>query len=189
MKINRLSTPSVFLVLLGISSVLSPSTRASQTVVIDFANIQRDPDGTEIRPFANVWGAWDKHVNILRGRGTYIKSASGKGGLGEDDPNADFDKCSAIEIAFVIGANNKSAGLSFYLEDKDGTKAIWNISFADMPPGREIRHRMDLNKPDYVESPGKTPGLNNKKIAVWQLRGDNNDPAVEVLVIKLLRAQ
>jgi hypothetical protein len=189
MKIPHFFALPAFVILLGISTGLSPSARASQTVLIDFSNIERDPDGTETRPFSNVWGDWDRHVNILHGRGTYIKAATGKGGLGEDDPTTDLDKCTAIEIVFVIGQSNKAAGLSFYLEDKDGTKMVWNISFADMPPGREIRHRMDLNKPDYVESPGKIPGLNNKKIAVWQLRGDNNDPAVEVLVIKLLRAQ
>jgi hypothetical protein len=189
MKIHHLSALPAFLMLLGISSLLSPSTRASQTVLIDFSNIQRDPDGTETRPFANVWGDWDRHNSILRGKGTYIKSPSGKGGLGEDDPAVDFDKCTAIEITFVIGQNNKSSGLSFYLEDKDGTKMTWNIPFADMPPAREIRHRMDFGKPDYVESPGKTPGLNNKKIAVWQLRGDDKAAPLEVLVIKLLRAQ
>jgi hypothetical protein len=189
MKIHHRFTLPAFLILLVISTALSPATRASQKVLIDFSHIERDPDETETRPFTNVWGDWDRHANIIEGRGTYIKAATGKGGLGEDNPSADFEKCTAIEIVFVIGTSNKAAGLSFYLEDKDGTKMTWNISFADMPSNREIRHRMDLSKPDYVESPGKTPGLNVNKIAVWQLRGDNNNPPVEVLVLKLLRAQ
>jgi hypothetical protein len=109
--------------------------------------------------------------------------------MGDNHADLDLGGLKVVELVLVIGNGNQATALSFFLEDKDGTGHAWNLPLTDKPHGQQIRYRLDLGKPDYVQAPGKTPGLNQKKIAVWQLRGDQTAPYVEVLALKLESAQ
>jgi hypothetical protein len=184
-------TPSRLLTVAAVAfaNFALPSLRASGETLIDFTYFPREPSGREVRPFEYAWGDWNNHVNNLRGKGTVIKSASGNGGIGENNPGADFEDAKVLELHFVIGSGNQARLLSFYLEDKDGTQVAWNIPLTDKPAGREIRQTFDLERPDYTQNAGAKPGLNLKKIKVWQIRGDNSPPGVEILLIKLSRVQ
>jgi hypothetical protein len=158
-------------------------------LLVNFADYRHDPDGTTMRPFEYAYGDWDKHVSAYRNQGTLVAAATGKGGMGDNHASLNLGGCPAVEMVLVVGNGNQAATLSLLLEDKDGTGHVWNLPLSDKPKGREVRYRLDLLKPDYVQAPGKTPGLNKSKIAVWQLRGDNESPRVEVLALKLVEAQ
>jgi hypothetical protein len=49
-----------------------------------------------------------------------------------------------------------------------------------------IRQHIDLAKCDNEAKPGSKPGLNLKKIDSWQIRGNWQDPKVEILLIKVI---
>ncbi len=149
---------------LSLACCALPSLRAAEETLIDFAHYPRESADQEIRPYEYAWGDWNNHVNNLRGKGTVIQGRSGKGGIGENRTGVDFAGSRVLELRYVVGNGNRAGTFSFYLEDKDGTKVAWNLSLADKPVGRELRQRIDLGKPDYTESAGKTPGLNLKKI-------------------------
>ena len=171
------------------SGLLCSLAHAANPTLIDFANYHRDPDGTTTRPYEYAYGDWEKCLSPFRNQGTSIKAPAGKGGMGDNHASLDLGSLKAVELVLVIGNGNLATSLSFLLEDKDGTGHAWNLALADKPRGREVRFRLELNKPDYVQAPGKIPGLNQKKITVWQLRGDQSAPRVDVLALKLVEAQ
>ena len=184
--------PNLALAVLLTNGVLCPLARAAgsgDSPVVNFADYHRDPDGTTSRPYEYAWGDWDKHLSAYRNQGTLIKAPTGNGGMGDNHASLDLAGCNAVDLVLVIGNGNLATSLSFLLEDKDGTGHAWNLALAEKPHGREIRFHFILDKPDYVQTPGKTPGLNKKKIAVWQLRGDNTAPYVEILILKLVESQ
>jgi hypothetical protein len=85
-----------------------------------------------------------------------------------------------------VGNANKANAISFGLTDKDGTEQTWQIPIGTLPKGTDQRVRLDLNKPSSEQKPGKTPGMDLKKILTWQIRGDFTDPKVEVLLVQLV---
>lgn len=164
---------------------LAAAASAADRLIIDFADYHKDPDGTSFRPYEYAYQDWSNHVNPLPGKGTVVKSPSGKGGLGENKPAADFAGCTALEVVLVIGNGNAAKSLAFSLADKDGTEWAWNLPLEEKSRGAALSFHLDLTKPDYEQKPGKTPGMNLKKIASWQVRGDFNPPGVEVLLLKV----
>lgn len=174
---------------LAVFAIVPPavlSAAAKESVLVDFAASRTDPDGTKIRPYEYAFGDWGGgHVIDLSGKGTLVKSATGKGGLGENRTMVKFDKTPLVDLSFVIGTANHATSLTFALTDKDGTEHQWSISLAGKSPGQEIRTRLDLTKRDSEQKPGTVPGLDLKKITTWQVRGDYSAPNVEVLLLKL----
>lgn len=159
---------------------------AKEEVLIDFADVRKDPDGTVLKHYEYTYQDWGSgHVIDLAGKGALVKSKSGRGGLGENKTMVKFDKTPVVELVFVIGTANQAKGLSMALTDKDGTEHQWQIPFAGKSPGQTVHHKMDLTKRDQELKPGKTPGLDLKKIVGWQVRGDSSAPNVEVLLVKL----
>lgn len=186
MKIPRLGLlTATLLTLLG----LCPLLPAADSTLVNFANYTRDPNGRTTNPYEYAYGDWNKHLSAYKSLGTLIKAPSGKGGMGDNHADLDLAKLTAVELVLVVGNGNKASNLSFFLEDKDGTGYAWNLPLEGKPRGQEVRFRFELGKPDYVQTPGKTAGLNQKKIAVWQLRGDQTAPYVEVLALKVVPAQ
>lgn len=169
---------------------LAPAARAAKgpVEILNFGNYRRDPDGTTYKPYEYAYGDWNKAVSNFRNQGTLIKSRTGKGGMGDNNAGLSLGGMTAVDLVVVVGNENHAKSLNFLLQDKDGTGHVWDLPLADKPHGPDIRFRLVLDKPDRVENAGKTPGLNTKKIAVWQLRGDNSDPNVEVMAIKLEQA-
>ena len=154
-------------------------------ILIDFTDIRKDRDGTSFRPYEYVFGDWSNRVSDLPGRGILVKAPNGKGGLGENKTMVDFSKKTAVELYFVIGNANKATNLWFSLEDKDGTEQTWTVLLAEFRPGQIVHASLDLSKCSSEQKPGKTPGMNFKKINTWQLKGDFSAPNVEILLIKL----
>lgn len=160
---------------------------AKEEVLIDFADVRKDPDGTVLKHYEYTYQDWGSgHVVDLAGRGALVKAASGRGGLGENKTMVKFDKTPEVELVFTLGTANQANGLSLSLTDKDGTEHQWQIPFSGKAPGQTYRHKLDLTKRDQELKPGKTPGLDLKKISAWQIRGDSKPPKVEVLLVKLV---
>jgi hypothetical protein len=176
-----LSARLVFLLLLPAALV------AKEEVFLDFKHITRDPDGTLYKCYEYTFGDWDSgRVIDLRGKGALVQAPSGKGGLGENKTMVRFNKAPLVDLHFIIGNANHAKTINFGLTDKDGTEQTWHISLAGRPPGTDQSVRLDLTKPSSEEKPGKTPGMDLKKLMTWQVRGDYTDPNVEVLLIKLV---
>jgi hypothetical protein len=175
------------LVVMYIGFAVSSLTAAEpkEAVLIDFATVKRDPDGKVFRVYEYAYGDWDKHIVDLRGRGTLIQAATGKGGFGENKTMVQFGKHPTVDLHFVIGNANQAQTVNFSLEDKDGTEQTWIISLVGKPRGQPLRQLLDLGKADGEIKPGKTPGMNLKKMATWQVRGDYSDAKVELLLVKL----
>lgn len=154
--------------------------------LIDFTDIRRDRNGkVELRPYQYAFGDWDRHTIDLPDRGVLVQAKTGSGGLGENKPQADFRGAVAFGLYFSIGNANQAQGMSLSLKDGDDTEYVWNIRLARRPPGQPLRLRLHVEKPDNVPSPGKTPGLDLKHIASWQIRGDWQAAPIEVLLIRL----
>lgn len=188
MKLPRYICAITTIAALNLCGVLYPAARAAQSkevILIDFADTRKDPDGTSFRPYEYVFGEWTNRVSDLRGRGVLVKAPNGKGGLGENKTMVDFSKKTTVELYFVIGNANHAANLSFSLEDKDGTEQTWTLPLAEFPAGRLGHATLDLNKCSSEQKPGKTPGMNFKKINTWQVKGDFTEPNIEILLIKL----
>lgn len=173
----------------ALSTTAAPSrslaAQTKETVLIDFTSYPREPNGDVTRPYEYAFGDWNKHIVDLRGRGTLIKAPSGKGGMGENKTMVEFSKSAFIDLQIIIGNANKSEALNFSIEDKDGSEQTWTIPLKGKPTGQLLHHRLDITKPDSEPKPGKTPGMNFKKISTWQVRGNYADPSVEVLLVKL----
>jgi len=193
MKLPRSASSCVVLtlvILLGAwPASLLAAAQPKEKVLIDFTSVKRDPDGKIFRVYEYAHGDWDKHIVDLAGRGTLIKAATGKGGLGEDKTMVQFGKASVVDLQFVIGNANQTEALSFSLEDKDGSEQTWTIPLAGKPQGQLLKQRLDLGKSDNEQKAGTTPGMNLKKIGTWQVKGNWSDAKVEVLLVKLTAEQ
>ncbi|HVT73476.1 MAG TPA: hypothetical protein VHD61_10085 [Lacunisphaera sp.] len=170
---------------LALACFLAPVTQADDRLLVDFADYHQERDGPPSRPYEYAYQDWERAVHPLPGKGTLVQAPSGKGGLGENKPAADFGGLRAVEIFLVIGGANQARQLGFGLVDKDGTDWGWNLSLEGKPRGAVLAFRLDLAKPDYENQPGKTKGINLDKLASWQVRGDFSAPAVEVLLLRM----
>lgn len=163
---------------------------AKENVLINFADSRKDPDGTVFRVYEYTFQDWGSgKVQDIRGRGALVRAASGKGGLGENKTLVKFDRVPAVELVYILGSGNRAASINFALTDKDGTEHQWSVPFAGMSPGPAYRHRIELAKPGSESKPGKTPGLDLKKIVSWQVRGDYQAAPVEVMLLKVVAAE
>ncbi|HVZ62960.1 MAG TPA: hypothetical protein VG936_00110 [Lacunisphaera sp.] len=164
---------------------LVPVTRAEDRLLVDFADYHQERDSRPSRPYEYAYQDWSKAIRALPGKGTLVQAPSGKGGLGENKPAANFGGLRAVELFLVIGNANQATKLGFGLVDKDGTDWGWNLSLEGKPRGAVLAYRLDLAKPDTENNPGKTKGVNLDKLTSWQVRGDFSAPSVEVLLIRM----
>lgn len=183
-----------FLALLGLGAitpgVMSTATAAQPRVVIDFTDHGYDPfEKKARRPYEFSYNDWDKkRVSGLPGKGTLIQAPSGKGGMGENNTAVSFAKADAVGLIYVIGNGNTAKVLSFALTDRDGTEAKWTVPLEGKPKGQPQVAEFHLTRPERTDKPGKTPGLDLKKISSWQVQGDFQPANVEVLLVKLMAA-
>ena len=91
-----------------------------------------------------------------------------------------------VDLRIIVGNANRAGAISFGLTDKDGTEQTWQVPIAQLPKGSDQRVRLDLTKPSSEQKPGTTPGMDLKKLSVWQVRGDYTDANVEVLLVQLI---
>lgn len=182
MDTSRLTRFVRFALLLSLPAVLA----AKEVDLLDFRKINRDPDGTTFKCYQFTYGDWGEGKVIdLRGKGALVKAPSGKGGMGENKTLIRFDQTPVVDLYFVIGNANQAKAISFSLTDKDGTEQTWQIPIDTLPKGKDLQVRLDLTKCSSQQQPGKTPGMDLKKISSWQFRGDYTDPKVEVLLVRL----
>lgn len=173
-------------VALVLACFLVPITRADDRLLVDFADYHLERDSQRmVQPYEYAYQDWNKAVHPLPGKGTVVQAPSGKGGIGENKPAADFGGLKAIEIFLVIGNGNQARKLGFGLADKDGTDWGWDLELEGKPRGAVLAYRIDLAKPDAENKPGKTKGINLDKLTSWQVRGDFSEPRVEVLLIRM----
>lgn len=168
-----------------LSAALAAS--AKETVLINFADSRKDPDGTVFRVYEYTFQAWgDGRVQDIRGGGALVRAPSGLGGLGENRTGVRFDRTPAVELVYIIGTGNRANSITFALTDRDGTEHQWSVPLAGKPPGVEHRQRIELARRDSEQKPGRTPGLDLKKIASWQVRGDYQPAPVEVMLLRVV---
>lgn len=172
--------------LLNLLSLPLPAAPAKEEVLVDFTDVNREPDGTITKNYEYDFGDWSKHISNLPRRGCLVQSPTGKGGLGESKTTVEFDKTNYALLVFVIGNANNAKSIVFLLEDTDGTEHSWTIPIEGLAKGHEQRFPIDLTKPSSEGKPGKKPGLNLKKISTWQIKGDWSEPNTEVLLVKLV---
>ena len=182
-----MSTSRFFLfVRLALLLLLPAALVAKEVELIDFRKIVRDPDGTTFKCYEYTFGDWDGgKVMNLQGRGVLVQAPSGKGGLGENKTGVRFDQTPLLDLYIVIGNANPAKAINFDLTDKDGTEQTWQIPLEGLPKGTDQHIRLDLTKPSSEQKPGKTPGMDLKKVMKWQIRGDYSDLKVEVLLVRL----
>lgn len=155
--------------------------------MLDFTRVNRDPDGKTYKCYQFAYGDWGSGKVIdLKGRGALIQAPGGKGGLGENKTLLQLHKTPVIDIVYLIGNANQAGSLNFSLTDKDGTEQSWQIPVAGLAKGTEQRLRLDLATAGSQQKPGKTPGMDLKRLDSWQVRGDWTGSGVEVLLIKVV---
>ena len=171
---------------LALLLLLPAALVAKEVDLLDFRNVRRDPDGTTFKCYEYTFGDWGggKVIN-LRDRGALVQAPSGKGGLGENKTLVRFDQAPLVDLYFVIGNANLAKVINFSLTDKDGTEQTWQIPIDGLPKGANQHARLDLTKSSSEQKPGKTPGMDLKKVVTWQIRGDYSDLKVEVLLVRL----
>jgi hypothetical protein len=154
---------------------------------IDFTDVRKERTGeVTVKGYDYAYGDWSKHLISLPERGCLIQAPTGKGGLGENKPMVNFAKYPAMQLVFVVGNANRATSINFSLEDNDGTEQSWSVPLEGLARGTTHHFPLDLTKCTTEARPGKQPGLNLRKISVWQVRGDFTDQKVEVLLVKLV---
>lgn len=178
---RRLVWPALVLLMLAPLS-------AKEEVHLDFSEVKRDsPSSPIIKCYQYSFGDWGNGKVIdLKGRGALVQAPTGKGGLGENKTMLRLDKTPQVDLEVIIGNANMATAISLGLTDRDGTEQTWQIPLEGRPPGTPQRIRLDLTTPSSEQKPGKTPGMDLKKLSVWQVRGDYSDRKVEVLLVRLI---
>ena len=184
--INFMSPTRHFLHVLLLLCGTTAFAAVKDLVVVDFLQMARNPDGTRERGYEYTFGDWDdkKKVGQLPDQGLIINLVGSKGGVGENR-GLDFRKHTKARVTFVIGNRNQAESISFSLVDKDGTDQSWDITLKDQSKGATLSRLLDLTQTGRAEKPGKTPGLDLKKLKSWQFKGNYQDAPIEVMIIKV----
>lgn len=152
---------------------------------VNFLRMERNPDGSYERTFEYAYGDWGNNRAVqVQGKGLLVNLAGSKGGIGENR-GLDFRKHTKARIDFIIGNRNRATSFVFTLEDKDGTNQSYDISLQDKPKGAPLSAVIDLTTPARVNQPGGKPGLDLKRLRMWQLAGNWQDLPVEILFLKI----
>jgi hypothetical protein len=174
--------------LLLLALLLTVSAGAKDLEVIDLVHMERQQDGTYLNSYEYAYGDWDNNRAVqINGRGLLVNLAGSKGGIGENR-GLDFRKQSKARIEFIIGNRNRASSFVFTLEDKDGTNQSFDIPLQGQPVGVPLAARLDLTKPSRTNEPGAKPGLDLKRLKVWQIAGNWQSEPVEILVLRVLAA-
>jgi len=176
----------LLVVLLLIGSTAASSAAVKNLTVIDFPTMVRNPDGTRERGYEYSFGDWEgkKGAVQIPDKGLLVNLLGSKGGVGENR-GLDFRKHTLARVSFIIGNRNQAESFGFSLVDNDGTDQAWDVSLKDRPKGATTTILLDLTKPAREDKPGKTHGLDLKKLKTWQIRGNYQDLPIEVLFLKV----
>jgi len=181
-----MNSARLFLVVLLLIGGTAAPVAAKDLVVINFAYMPRNADGTHQRSYEYAFGDWEKTKNVgeLPEKGLIVNLVGSKGGVGENR-GLDFRKHSLARVTFLIGGRNKAESCGFSLVDSDGTDQNWEIPLKDKKRDSVLTVLLDLTKPTREDKPGKIPGLDLKKLKSWQIKGNYQDAPIEVMFIKV----
>jgi hypothetical protein len=173
---------------LTLVALLPAHSAKADAKLIDFTYIARDTttgEDSNDRAFEYSFGDWGNGKVIqVRNKGLLINHLGSSGGVGANK-RLNLRGSSQIKIEFVIGNNNAASSFSFSLTDGDGTENSYSIPLDGKATGTPLSHTFDPNSPTSSEKPGSSPGLNLKKLKVWQLKGNFQPQALEILVSKV----
>ena len=161
-----------------------PAAAAKEEEVINFLDMPRNPDGTHEKSYQYAFGDWEKKVVQIPGKGLLVNLTGSKGGVG-DNRGIDFGKFTKARLTFIIGNRNHATSFILTLVDRDGTDQSFDVSLENLPRGAERKVTVDLSKPSRENKPGKTPGLNLKKLETWQLVGNFQAEPLEILFLRV----
>lgn len=181
-----MNLPRHLLVVLFLVGGTTAFSAVKNVVVLDFYRMERSSDGSHQRSYEYSFGDWEdkKKVGQMHEKGLLVNSVGSKGGVGENR-GLDFRKHTLARLNFVIGNRNRAEAFTFSLVDKDGTDQIWEISLKNQPKGATLNPLIDLTKPTREDKPGKTSGLDLKKLKTWQIKGNYQDAPIEVMFVKI----
>lgn len=173
------------LLLLAGGTPALPAGPVKDLDVLEFPYMHRNPDGTREKGYEYAFGDWDdKRVVQIPDKGLLVNLVGSKGGVG-DSRGLDFRKHNRARISFIIGNRNQAESFTFSLVDADGTDQMWSVPLKDQPKGMPAGVLLDLTKPTHEDKPGRKPGLDLKKIEVWQIKGNYQDLPIEILFLKV----
>ena len=171
-----------------LAGLIPVHTAKADAKLIDFTFIARDTttgEDSKEREFDYAFGDWGGgKVNQIRNKGLLINHLGSNGGVGANK-RLNLRGTTKIKIEFVIGNGNVASSFSFSLTDNDGTDCSYTVPLEAKPKGTPISHTFDLNSPTSSEKPGDKPGLDLKKLKVWQIKGNFQAQPLEVLISKV----
>lgn len=159
--------------------------------LIDFTREEVEIDGGQPRPIRKydyAFEAWEKKPVFLEGKGILIPAVPGNGGIGKDD-RLGIAKASACELQIVIGNRNAAESFTVSMVDADGTEVSWYLNLKDRPRGMPLTYTLDLAAPDKEDKPGKKPGFDRARVKTWQIKGNWQPAAIEIVLVRLSAVQ
>jgi hypothetical protein len=175
---------SLLIVSLASCPVFLPTAAAKEEEAINFLDMPRSADGTYEKNYEYAFGDWEKKAVQLPGKGLLVNLTGSKGGVG-DNRGIDFGKLTKARITFIIGNHNRATSFIFTMVDRDGTDQSFDVSLENLPRGTVQKVTFDLTKPSRENKPGRTPGLNLKKLVTWQLLGNFQEEPIEILFLRV----
>jgi len=177
---------SILAVSCAVAFAADPKPKAR--VLVDFTRQAVDMDGGQPKPIKSYdysFEAWNDKLVFIDGKGVLIPALPGRGGMGQDNRlpiRADATSC---VIEYAVGARNESESFTVSMVDSDGTEVSWFIGLKDKPRGVPVASTLDLATPDKEDKPGKKPGFDKTKTKTWQIKGNWQEPKLELVLIKL----
>lgn len=157
-------------------------------VLIDFTKQDVEMENgvpKPIRKYDYSFETWSNKLVFLEGKGVLIPLLPGKGGMGKDDRLGIGANAVSCTFEYAILPRNESESITVSMVDSDGTEVSWYIGLKDRPRGVPLSSTLDLTKPDKEDKPGKKPGFDKTKTKTWQIKGNWQDPKVELVLIRL----
>ncbi|MBE2214481.1 MAG: hypothetical protein IAE82_11470 [Opitutaceae bacterium] len=157
-------------------------------VLVDFTRQDAEIEAGVPKPIKKYdysFEAWNNKLVFLDGKGILIPALPGRGGMGTDNRLSIGATNTHCLIEFIIGNRNESESFTLSMVDADGTDVSWYINLKDKPRGVAITMPLDLAKPDMEDKPGKKPGFDKTKTKSWQIKGNWQEPKLEVLLVRI----
>ena len=162
-----------------------PAAGGKDVEVLDFLRMNRNSDGTYEKGYDYAYQDWETKAVQIPQKGLLVNLTGSKGGLGADS-GPDFGKHTKARISFVLSSRSRAKSFSFTLVDRDGTDQSFYVPLENLARGVELAVIVDLTKPSKENNPGRTPGLNLKKLKTWQLGGDYQEEPIEILFLRVM---
>lgn len=167
---------------------LAADSKPKTKVLIDFTKEEVEVENGIPKPMHKYdysFETWSGKLVFLQDKGVLVPGLPGRGGMGKDDHLAINAAATSCLMEYAIGVRNESESFTITMVDSDGTDVSWFVSLKDKPRGVPLSVTLDLAKPDKEDKPGKKPGFDKTKTKTWQIKGNWQEPKIELVLIRL----